>query len=153
MWYIWQVTYLRSNVTIVHGAFYHLLGSQISWDLKIQFQLQVKSYSSDWQFSKSWHLASYVSRHNAMAYDTDQACQTTPNAFCLKSHFLMLLTVINNWYRIIFWVNLASESVKVTTKKTCLLCPSFTKTFKYHYLVVKKTYYLAIPPLSCKGRT
>ncbi len=69
MWYIWMVTNLRRNVTIVHGASYHLLGSWISQDLKIRFWLQVESYISDWRFSESWHLASYVSRHNAMAYD------------------------------------------------------------------------------------
>ncbi len=70
MWHIWKVTYLRRNVTIVCGMSYHLLGSQISWYSKIQFWLQVKSYISDWQFSKSGHLARYVSCHNAMAYDT-----------------------------------------------------------------------------------
>ncbi len=37
-----------------------------------------------------------------------------------------------------YWLNFASESLKVTTKKRCLLCPSFTKTSKYHYFVVKK---------------
>ncbi len=67
-WYFWMVTYLHKNVTIVHGASYHLLGSQIFWDLKIWLWLQVESYISDWQFSKSQHLASYVSRPNAMAY-------------------------------------------------------------------------------------
>ncbi len=70
MWYVWMVTYPRRNVTIVRGASYHLLGSQISWDLKILFWLSVKSYISDWQISKLQHLASYVSHHNAMAYDT-----------------------------------------------------------------------------------
>jgi hypothetical protein len=65
-----MVTYLRRNVTIVCGASYHLLGSRISQDLEIRFQLQVKSYISDWQFSESQHLARYVSRHNAMAYDS-----------------------------------------------------------------------------------
>ncbi len=43
-WHVWKVTYLRKNVTIVCGASYHLLGLQISWDSKIQFQLQVESY-------------------------------------------------------------------------------------------------------------
>ncbi len=63
-WHIWEVTHLRRNVTIVCGISYHLLGFQISWDSKIRFQLQVKSYISDWWFSKSQHLASYVScRH------------------------------------------------------------------------------------------
>ncbi len=78
-WYVWMVTYLRRNVTIVHGVSYHLLGSQISRDLKIQFWLQVKSYISNRQFSKSLHLASYVSCLNAMAYDTcphKWSCQT-----------------------------------------------------------------------------
>ncbi len=69
MWHVWKVTYLCRNVTIVCGASYHWLGSWISWDLMIQFWLQVKSYISDWQFSKLQHLASYVSCHNAMAYD------------------------------------------------------------------------------------
>ncbi len=69
LWYVWMVTYLCRNVTIVHGASYHLLGSQISWDSKIRFWLQVEFYISDWQFSKSRHLASYVSCHNDMAYD------------------------------------------------------------------------------------
>jgi hypothetical protein len=36
-WYIWMVTYLCRKVTIVCGASYHLLGSQISQDLKIRF--------------------------------------------------------------------------------------------------------------------
>jgi hypothetical protein len=73
MWHVWEVTYLRMNVTKVCGASYHLLGSRISQDSKIQFRLQVKSYISNWQFSESQHLASYVSRHNAMAYDTEEA--------------------------------------------------------------------------------
>ena len=36
---------------------------------KIWFRLQVESYISDWLFSESRLLASYVSRHKAMAYD------------------------------------------------------------------------------------
>ncbi len=68
-WHVWKVTYLRRNVTIVCGASYLLLGSWISWDSKVQFQLQVESYVSDWQFSESQYLASYVFRHNATAYD------------------------------------------------------------------------------------
>jgi hypothetical protein len=36
--------------------------------LKIQFQLQNKSYISNWQFSKSGHSVRYVSCHNVMAY-------------------------------------------------------------------------------------
>ncbi len=63
--YIYDVVHLngdlRRNVTIVCGTSYHLLGSRISRDSKIRFQLQVKSYISDWQFSKSQHLESYVS--------------------------------------------------------------------------------------------
>ncbi len=68
-WYIWIVTYLLRNATIVRGTSYHLLGSRISWDSKIQFWLKVESYISDWQFSKLQHLASYVSHHNVIAYD------------------------------------------------------------------------------------
>jgi hypothetical protein len=48
----------------------HLTTYLVSRDLKIQFQLQDESYISHWQFSKLQHLASYVSRLNAMAYDT-----------------------------------------------------------------------------------
>ncbi len=67
--HVWKVTYLHRNVSIECGASYHLLGSQISQDLKIWFWLQFESYVSDWRFSKSQHLANYVFRHNAMAYD------------------------------------------------------------------------------------
>jgi hypothetical protein len=49
-------------------------------DLKIRFRLQVKSYISNWRFSKSQHLARYVSRHNAMAYDT-----AAPSRWCKLS--------------------------------------------------------------------
>ncbi len=81
-WHIWKVTYLRRNVTIVCGASYHLLGSWISWDSKIRFRLQVESYISNWQFSKSWHLARYVSRHNAMAYDMWQQKRMCAHVSC-----------------------------------------------------------------------
>jgi hypothetical protein len=64
-----MVTILRRNVPVVCGTSYHLLGYQISQDSKIRFGLQVESYISDWLFSESRHLASYVSRHKAMAYD------------------------------------------------------------------------------------
>jgi hypothetical protein len=64
------VTILRRNVPVVGGASYHLLGYQISQDSKIRFRLQVESYISDWLFSESRLLASYVSHHKAMAYDT-----------------------------------------------------------------------------------
>ena len=57
-------------VPVVCGASYHLLGYRISQDSKIRFQLQVESYISDWLFSESRLLASYVSRHKAMAYDS-----------------------------------------------------------------------------------
>ncbi len=83
MWYVWMVAYLRRSVTIVCGASYHLLGSQISQDSKIRFWLQVESYIGNWQFSKWQHLASYVSHHNAMAYDTrphEWSCQTWNHA-------------------------------------------------------------------------
>ncbi len=69
VWHVWEVTYLRRNVTIVCGTSYHLLGSQISQDSKIRFWLQVEFYISDWRFSESRHLARYVSCHNDMAYD------------------------------------------------------------------------------------
>ncbi len=68
-WHVQKVTILRRNVPVVCGASYHLLGYWISQNSKIRFRLQVKSYISDWLFSKSRLLASYVSRHKAMAYD------------------------------------------------------------------------------------
>ncbi len=58
-WYIWLVTYLCKYVTIVCGTSYHLLGSQIAWDSKIRFWLQVKSNISDWQLNELQHLASH----------------------------------------------------------------------------------------------
>ncbi len=89
--YIWMVTYLHRNVTIVRGVSYHLLGSRISWDSKIRFWLQIKSYISNWRFSKSQHLASYVTRHNAMVYDS------IVKAFCLRyvPYLLLSLRVYN----------------------------------------------------------
>jgi hypothetical protein len=69
-WHVKKVTILRRNVPVACGASYHLLGYQILQDSKIWFRLQVKSYISNWLFSKSLLLASYVSRHKAMAYDS-----------------------------------------------------------------------------------
>jgi hypothetical protein len=75
-WHVKKVTILRRNVPVVCGVSYHLLRYQISQDSKIRFRLQVESYISNWLFSKSWLLASYVSRHKAMAYDNLSAdCQ------------------------------------------------------------------------------
>ncbi len=68
-WHVYMVTILRRNVSVVCGASYHLLGYRISQDSKIQFRLQVESYISNWLFSEPRLLASYVSRHKAMAYD------------------------------------------------------------------------------------
>jgi hypothetical protein len=66
-----MVTILRRNVPVVCDVSYHLLGYQISQDSKTRFRLQVESYISNWlSFSESRLLASYVSRHKAMAYDT-----------------------------------------------------------------------------------
>ncbi len=85
-----MVTYPCRNVTMVCGASYPIFGSCIYvQDTKIRFQLQVKSYISNWQFSKSQHLARYVSRHNAMAYDTcphKWSCQTWKS--CRKKTFM-----------------------------------------------------------------
>jgi hypothetical protein len=71
-WHVKKVTILRRNVPVVCGASYHLLGYQILQDSKIPFRLQVESYISGWLFSESQPLASYVSRHKAMAYDTNK---------------------------------------------------------------------------------
>ncbi len=69
-WHVKEVTILRRNVPVVCGASYHLLGYRILQDSKIRFWLQVKSHISHWLFSGSQLLASYVSRHKAMAYDS-----------------------------------------------------------------------------------
>jgi hypothetical protein len=56
---------------MVCDASCHIFGSCIYLqDTKIRFRLQVESYISDWVFSESRLLASYVSRHKAMAYDS-----------------------------------------------------------------------------------
>ncbi len=39
-WYVGVVTYLRRNVTLVRGASYHLLGSWIPQDSKIQYDFK-----------------------------------------------------------------------------------------------------------------
>ncbi len=70
MWHVKKVTILHRNVPVVCGLSYHLLGYRISQDSKIRFLLHVESYIGDWQFSESRLLASYVSRHTAMAYDS-----------------------------------------------------------------------------------
>jgi hypothetical protein len=77
------VTYLRRNVTVVCGASYHLLGSRISQDSRIRYQLQVKSYISNWQFSQLQHLARYVSCRNDMAYDTWKCLLPHSHIHCL----------------------------------------------------------------------
>ncbi len=52
------------------SASYHIFGSCISHqDTKIQFNFKPNLTSAIGNFSKLRHLASYVSRHNAMAYD------------------------------------------------------------------------------------
>ncbi len=53
--------------------------------VKDPVQLQVESYISNKRFSKSGHLASYASCHNAMAYDiqwgfTRRGSWTTPES-------------------------------------------------------------------------
>jgi hypothetical protein len=44
--------------------------SNLFWDSKIRFNFKSNLTSAISNFSKSRHLASYVSCHNAMAYDT-----------------------------------------------------------------------------------
>ncbi len=43
--------------------------SNLSWDLKIRFNSKSNLTSAIGNFSKLQHLASYVSRHDAMAYN------------------------------------------------------------------------------------
>ncbi len=65
------VTSPRSNVTMVCGASHHIFGSCIYLqDTKIWFNCKSNLTSVISNLSKLQHLASYVSRHNAMAYDT-----------------------------------------------------------------------------------
>jgi hypothetical protein len=57
---------------MVYGVSYHIFGSCIYLqDTKIQFNFKSNLTSSAiGNFSESQHLASYDSRHNAMACDT-----------------------------------------------------------------------------------
>jgi hypothetical protein len=50
-------------------------------DSKIRFRLQVESYISDWLFSESRLLASYVSLHKAMAYDKVRSLEEITKTF------------------------------------------------------------------------
>jgi hypothetical protein len=70
-WYIFLLTCLCRNVTIVRGASYHLLGSQIFFrDSKIRFNFKSNLTLAISDISELQHLARYFSCHNAMAYDT-----------------------------------------------------------------------------------
>jgi hypothetical protein len=58
---------------MVCGTSYHIFGSCIYLqDTKIQFDFKSNLTSVIGDISKLGHLASYVSRHNAMAYDRDR---------------------------------------------------------------------------------
>ncbi len=67
--FVWMVTYLRRNVTIMWHVLPLTWISNLSWDSKIRFDFKSNLTSAIGNFSKSQHWASYVSRHNAMAYD------------------------------------------------------------------------------------
>jgi hypothetical protein len=65
------VTYPRRNVTMVCGASHHIFGSCIFLqDTKIRFDFKSNITSATSNFSELQHLVSYVSCHNAMAYDS-----------------------------------------------------------------------------------
>ncbi len=67
MWYIWVVTYLRRNVTMVHGASYHLLGSCIC------FEIQRSGLISSW--SMIGHLfifKKWTTKENILKITTPQ---------------------------------------------------------------------------------
>ncbi len=49
----------------------------LSWDLKMCFDFKSNLTSAIGKFSKLWHLASYFSHHNAMAYDNDLKVNVT----------------------------------------------------------------------------
>ncbi len=67
---------------MVCGASYHIFGSCIYLqDTKIRFQLLDESYISDRLFSESRLLASYVSRHKAMAYDIYESLEGSRATF------------------------------------------------------------------------
>jgi hypothetical protein len=71
---------------VAHLTSYLDLASALRFEDPVQ--LQVKSYISDKQISKSQHLRSYNSRHNAMAYDNNinqTMCQEI-GFFCDKLH-------------------------------------------------------------------
>ncbi len=71
------VTYPCRNVTMVCGAFHHIFGSCIYLqDTKIWLNCKSNLTPGINDFSKSWHLVSYVFRHNAMAYDSSMTIAT-----------------------------------------------------------------------------
>jgi hypothetical protein len=59
-------------------------------DSKIRFRLQVESYISDWLFSELRLLASYVSCHKAMAYDTGMMTSGTMTTTTTMTRTTML---------------------------------------------------------------
>jgi hypothetical protein len=96
-----MVTIPCRNVPVVCGASYHLLGYQILQDSKILFRLQVESYISNWLFSESRLLASYVSRHKAMAYDNlkDMVNRITSLTEAQRKQFLAILIKNNRVFQ------------------------------------------------------
>jgi hypothetical protein len=75
---------------MVCGASYHLLGSRILFqDWKIWFSFKSDLTSAMSNVSELQHLASYVSRHNAMAYDTHSHNEAIRRENCAKKTFIM----------------------------------------------------------------
>ncbi len=69
--YVWMVTYLRKNVTIVCGASYHLLWSWIFVKIRRSGSTSSQILHQEWAILANRNiLESHVSRHNAMVYDT-----------------------------------------------------------------------------------
>ncbi len=111
-WYVWMVTYLCGDVTMVRGASYHLLGSHLFQDSKIRFDFKLNLTSAISSFSKSWHLASYVSRHNAMAYDTCNSDSSAGNASTAFEYY---------WYEIEAaapWFNYLGRKIKIPKQES-----------------------------------
>jgi hypothetical protein len=111
------MTYSHRNVTMVCGASHHIFGSCIyCQDTKIWFDFKSSLTSAISNFSESGPLASYVSCHIDMAYDTAAAAAIAD--CCLHpSHLLLSATTIAN-------VATAATTAPVLTSTPSLVTPA-----------------------------
>jgi hypothetical protein len=76
---LWYVAHLNTYLDLVSYL----------QDTKIRFNCKSNLTSAIGNFSESWHLASYVSCHNAMAYDTLQASTLSSNEVSIRVYSII----------------------------------------------------------------